>query len=116
MTQTAACSRIDDGNDATTIASTLNGLVIRDGFLPGGDPGNLGGGVLVGKADALTLTDSTVTDNKVVIYGGGIANLGTVTLTKPPCRTNSGAVRGGGIANFGTATLTNTTLSGKWIQ
>ena len=105
--------RIDDGNDATTIASTLNGLVIRDGFLPGGDPGNLGGGVLVGKADALTLTNSTVTDNKVVIYGGGIANLGTVTLTNTTLSDNSGAVRGGGIANFGTATLTNTTLSGN---
>jgi hypothetical protein len=46
-----------DGAGAGTIAATLNGLVIRDGNVASGAAG---GGIVVGRVDALTLTNATV--------------------------------------------------------
>jgi hypothetical protein len=107
---------IDDGNDATTISATLNGLVIRDGNAPGAFPAGAGGGIFVGQADALTLTNATVSGNSAGFVGGGIFGNpnSSITLTNATVSGNS-ANYGGGIFGFtgSSITLTNATLSGN---
>ena len=64
-------------NGSTDISANLNGLVIRNGNMLNG------GGILVETGDALTLTNSIVSDNtarssSIISRGGGIhGTLGT---------------------------------------
>ena len=112
-------SRVFDINDGTTstISTALNGLVIQNGNL--GYFGN-GGGIFVGAADALTLTNSTVSGNSAY-FGGGIygSTNAHITLTNSTVSGNrSGGYMytgGGGIfGSFGAAiTLYNSTVSGN---
>ena len=92
---------------AGTGNATLDGLVIRDG---GGN--GSGGGILIDVSGALTLTDSTVTDNSAG-SGGGVFNYGIATLTNVTLSGNTAAHFGGGVYNEGAATLTNVTVSGN---
>jgi predicted outer membrane repeat protein len=106
---------ISDGAD-TTIAAALNGLVIRDGNAPGLFPNGMGGGIYVGRGEALTLTSATVSGNSAGTSGGGIFGAGDVafTLTNATVSGNS-ASYGGGIfgANDVAITLINATVSGN---
>lgn len=79
-------------------------------------PGNialLGGGIH--SSGMLTLIDSTVHGNSVIVTGsgGGIANVGgTVTLSRSTIGPDNIATNGGGIfSNLNTVNLTNTTVS-----
>src|SRR5262249_11149118 len=71
---------ISDGKyAASTISATLNGLVIKGGNGYSGHANGTygGGGIYVGDADALTLTNSTVSGNSYTTHygyhgGGGI--------------------------------------------
>ena len=105
-----------DGAGAVTIAAALNGLVIRDGNPVRLFPANTGGGIFVGQADALTLTNATVSGNNSDNFGGGIyaADNAAITLTNATVSGNS-AVYGGGIFGnvFSSITLTNATVSGN---
>ena len=86
-----------------------SGVTVRHGNVDGD-----GGGILI-NGGALTLGDSTVSDNSSGA-GGGIYNAGgTLSLTDSAVSGNSvEAGSGGGIYNFGgTLTLTNSTLSGN---
>ena len=101
-----------DGAGAGTIGATLNGLVIRDGVTD-----DLGGGIHVGQADALTLSNVIVSGNSSG-GGGGIFGdeFATITLTNATVSGNSsGSSGGGGILVFtdATLTLTNATVSGN---
>jgi hypothetical protein len=103
---------IDDGNNATTITATLNGLVIRDGSEFSG------GGIFVGEADALTLTNGTVSGNSATDVGGGIFcfSLSAIVLTNATVSGNTAGNNGGGIFGGGrgsSITLTNATVSGN---
>jgi hypothetical protein len=103
---------IDDGG-ATTISATLDGLLIENGRVIGAD----GGGIRVGAADALTLTNSSVVSNRSEGpsgRGGGIfGDAGAaITLTNSTVAANRAGDEGGGIfSDGGTVTLTNSTLS-----
>src|SRR5262245_36524114 len=70
---------ISDGTNST-ISAALNGLVIQNGYV--GSFGS-GGGIFVGAADALTLTNSTVSGNSARGQGGGIygSTNAAITLT-----------------------------------
>jgi hypothetical protein len=65
----------------------------------------------------LTLTNSTVSDNRSASHGGGIFNdsSGILTLINSTVSRNGSSghnsASGGGIANLGTLTLTNSTVS-----
>ena len=78
--------------------------------------GKCGGGIYVGRADALTLTNATVSGNSAG-YGGGIVgdNDATITLTNATVSGNSAVRHGGGIfgATDAAITLTNSTVSGN---
>ena len=91
---------------------TINSATIQNGF-----SGNeYGGGLLVGSDAKLTLFNSSVTGNKATTSGGGIANVGgAVTLTNSTVSNNEATnYTGGGIENReGILTLTNSSLSGN---
>jgi hypothetical protein len=97
---------IDNGN-ATLIDVVISGLT-----LTGGDTVGQGGGIL--NRENFTLTASTVSGN-ASNSGGGIANfLGTATITDSTVSGNKVSHGGGGIANFGGAlVLTGSTVSGN---
>jgi predicted outer membrane repeat protein len=106
---TSSVFSISDGA-FSTISAALNGLIIRDGVAA------FGGGVSVGRYDALTLTHSTVSGNDA-LYGGGIFgdDDAAITLTNSTVSGNSADSDGGGIfGDVDTAiTLTNATISGN---
>ncbi len=107
---------ISDGDDLSSIAATLNGLVIRDGNAAGAVPPNAGGGIEVGIADALTLSNATVSGNAASASGGGIyGNDGSsITLTNATVSGNSTGFGGGIFGDIGSSiTLANATVSGN---
>src|SRR5262245_40186679 len=111
-------SRVFNINDFTpsTISTALNGLVITNGdphlnTLFGG-----GGGIYVGYADALTLTNSTVSDNTAV-WGGGIYGYtnSRITLSNSTVTGNYSSESGAGIRGIFNSVIkvTNSTVSGN---
>src|SRR5436309_611007 len=94
-------SRVFNINDGTpsTISAALNGLVIQNGT----GISTRGGGIYVGAADALTLTNSTVSGNSAY-QGGGIAGStgAAITLINSTVSGNSsGSIYGSGGGIFG---------------
>jgi hypothetical protein len=124
---------IDDGDDESAIAVTLEELTITGGTAEdgggilnredltlsnstvSGNSANSGGGIYNSFGDSLTLMNSTVSGNSATgsySAGGGISNEGTATLTGSTVSGNSARL-GGGISNYGTANLTGSTVSGN---
>jgi CSLREA domain-containing protein len=99
---------IDTGIDD---AATITGLTIS-----GGNTAVSGGGVA--SSATLTLTDSTITNNKASIDGGGVLQAnGTATLTNVTIQGNTATGDGGGLITNGgapaAANLTNVTVTGN---
>ena len=67
------------------------------------------GSILLNSNTSLSLTNSTVSDNRGEV--GGIFNRGTLSLTGSTVSGNSGSSLGGGIFNKGNLSLTNSTVS-----
>ncbi|MEI1375162.1 DUF4347 domain-containing protein [Nostoc sp. UHCC 0926] len=84
--------------------ASINGLKIANANDPFGS-------ILVNTNASLSLTRSTVSDNKGVV--GGIFNRGTLSLTGSTVSGNSGSSLGGGIFNKGNLSLTESTVSGN---
>jgi cadherin-like protein/VCBS repeat protein len=100
---------------ASTISATLNGLVIRDGNNT--EAGNItGGGVFVGQGDVLTLTNATVTGN-FSGNGGGIGGgvNSAITVIDSTVSDNVGLGGGGGIygGEGSNITVVESTISGN---
>ncbi len=80
----------------------ISGVTIRNGNMPSDN----GGGIY--NQGALTLNETTVTNNETDKKGGGVYNRGELTLNSTTVnnnRTNEKDGDGGGIYNDGTATL-----------
>jgi hypothetical protein len=107
---------------------TLANLTVTGGNGLTGNPTDphegRGGGVVVDEGAALTITDSTVTDNSAPRLGGGIADYGTLTLSGCTVSHNHAlGTYGGGIGVFSgapfsapfsaTLTVSGSTLSGN---
>ena len=107
-----AASRVFLIDGPGTIAATLNGLVIRDGRTSGNEAG---GGIFVGDDDALTLTNSMVSNNSSSFRGGGIYGGATITLVNSAVSGNSAHLNGGGMMgpNGATITLVDSVVSGN---
>ena len=107
---------ISDGAN-TTIAATLESLTITDGRTSGST--NSGGGINVGENDALTLIDSTVSDNTSEGRGGGVYGASgastAITVVNSTIADNYASNSGGGIAagSYAAITLVNSTVSGN---
>ncbi|MBX9256357.1 DUF4347 domain-containing protein [Desmonostoc muscorum CCALA 125] len=67
------------------------------------------GSILVNSNASLSLTNSTVSDNKGAV--GGIFNRGSLSLNNSNVSGNKGSSLGGGVFNTGTFGLTNSTVS-----
>jgi hypothetical protein len=95
-----------NGSALTILTSTIatNQGIGGFGGAYGKDVSGVGGGLYNG--GALTVSDSTLSDNTAG-YGGGISNSGTLMVSNSTLSGNSG----GGISNGGTLTVSNSTLS-----
>jgi hypothetical protein len=78
---------------------------------PHGNPDEGGGGVFT-PAD-LSLTNTTITNNTAVGWGGGFRALGAATLTNSAVSNNASSNGGGGFWVEGALTVTNSTISGN---
>ena len=109
-----------EGNDSTILRASAGGfriltvfdsgnLTLNDTEITGGNLGSnfAGGGAYVAANAALTLNNSSVSNNTAVGKGGGIYNKGTVTLNDSLVRyNNTTGDAGGGVFVTGTGTLT----------
>jgi hypothetical protein len=93
-------------NEAGTIVIARS--VISGNIESGGN--GAGGGIRNDDEGAMTITDSSISDNEAAMRGGGISNSGLLTVTKSTLSGNT-TDNGGGIYNTGAATITNSTLS-----
>jgi|GEM_PF-717161 len=75
-----------------------------------------GGGISVDAGDFLLLANSTVSGNKALYVGGGIAGQGGAELLNSTVSGNSAGFIGGGIANAGSLEIFNSTLSNNRIN
>ena len=114
----AALSSADATHRVFTITSdstvTISGMTIRHGKTGACFPACYGGGI--SNTGRLTVTDSTISDNTVGGWGGGIYNTSgsTLTLTNTTVSGNTIGGSGGGIYNDrATLNLTNSTISGN---
>jgi Domain of unknown function (DUF4347)/Bacterial Ig domain len=82
----------------------LNSLTIANG------QADDGAGVF--NSGSLTISNSTIRNNKASSLAGGIGNLGTLTLSNSTFSGNE-ATFSGGLQNQGTATISNSTFSGN---
>ena len=119
-----------DGNNAgrvfyvtsavTGTGATISSLTIEAGEVTNAD----GGGIYNDSTGTLTLSNVTITDNKIndtagQFSGGGIANAGTLTLSNATISGNTilapaaAGGSGGGISNTGSLYLSNTIVSGN---
>ena len=91
---------------------TISGVTISNGR-------GQGGGGILSQGATLTLTDSTITGNSAIDYGGtvsggGIYNGdGTLRIVHSTIAGNSATNTGGGIANFASLFVTGSTISGN---
>ena len=99
---------------------TISGLTISNGRLTGATSPNpfIAQGAGIFNSGNLTLLDSAISGNNIVVLGegGGIHNSGTLTVSGSTFNGNTiGNVQGsgGGIFNSGTLTVTNSTFSGN---
>jgi CSLREA domain-containing protein len=96
----------------------ISGVTIRNGYAspPSSPPSQVLGGGIRCWTGALTLTNSTVSDNTVAgnfSKGGGIYHNGDFALINSTVVDNTSSGSGGGISSSGELTLTNSTVSGN---
>jgi len=90
-------------------------LIIRNCTITASDCSAVGVGPVF-NSGAMTLTDSTVSENEGTgksQVGGGIHNLGWMSITNSTVSGNTEVIAGGGIYNDGTMLITNSTVSGN---
>ena len=75
--------------------------------------GNTTTGAGIWNQGTLTLTDSTVTNNRATRRMGGIRNQGTLTLAGSTVSNNAALQHAGGIFNTGTLSITGGTVTGN---
>jgi predicted outer membrane repeat protein len=103
----ASASVFTVNNPATSVA--FRRLTIRNGS------GTNGGGIYIGTACTVTVSESTIESNQATGQGGGIYAWMGGRLDVKGCliANNTSGSQGGGIYAGGAATLTNTTVAGN---
>lgn len=108
-------STLINGNGLDRVLDIYDPTEISDVTIAGGDSGaESGGGIRV--SNALTLTNSRVSDSTTSAGGGGINTTNTtarLTVIETRIYSNTAALDGGGIYNFGTTTLIGSLVSGN---
>ncbi len=90
-------------------------LSISNSTLAGNSCGDRGGAVYNKAGGTLTISNSTMSGNQTSgSTGGAIMNFGTLTLTNSTLTNNRAGNFGGGIDNGGNATLQNTIVAGNF--
>jgi hypothetical protein len=86
---------------------SLERLTLRGG----GSLSGLTGGGAISNSGTLTVTRSTITDNKTSGGGAGIFNRGTATIANSTLAHNDGLFESGALTNDGTMVITATTFA-----
>jgi CSLREA domain-containing protein len=87
-------------------------ITIADLTIENGASGDSSGGAILHNGAALALSHVKLRGNTTRV-GGGIASMGALTLDNSSISDNVAFERGGGIASTGTLTITNSTVSGN---
>ncbi len=109
---------INDGDNSRLIDVVIDGLTIADGNPNTTD--RSGGGIF--NSENLTVTSSTITNNKAGLFGGGILNnQGTVTIANSTISSNQtdekdGSAGGGIYNNRGIVEVDKTTISDNYAR
>jgi hypothetical protein len=114
LTLTGSGGATLDGQSAGVVLTVDSGKTVNATGLTisGGNGFIFGGGIA--NAGTLTLDSSVVSGNAVSFnFGAGISNTGTLTLTKTTVSGNTCGCAGGGIYNDGTLMLDQSTVSGN---
>jgi predicted outer membrane repeat protein len=91
---------------------TVSLITIQNGIADTVPCTSCGGGVYIGSAAVVTLTQTTLSENSAIENGGGIYSEGVLTLSNSTLNGNSADEHGGGIySKEGTLTVNNSTLS-----
>ncbi len=105
------------GNNAVRVftvnsgaALNLNELTVAHGIIR---DDNEGGGGMFNNHGTVTISNSTFSDNRALVYGfgGGILNYGTLTISNSIFSDNIADREGGGIENYGPLTISNSTFT-----
>lgn len=98
---------------AASTSVTMRQLAVTRGLFTASDPGAVGGGIR--NSGALTIIDSTISNNQTHLFGGGIGNEsgGNLTIRNSTISGNSNNAAGGGILNKGQLTLDSVTMTGN---
>jgi predicted outer membrane repeat protein len=105
------------GNSATSGGGIENGFIDSgpiatvSNCIFSGNSAEFGGGIFI--AQAMAVTNSSLTKNSSTRDGGGIYNEGYVSVNNSVLSENSAGRNGGGISSGSFAKLTNSTLSGN---
>ena len=104
-----------NGNGLDRVFDIYDPMQISGVTITGGDAGSEpGGGIRA--ADAVTLTNSRVSNNTTAGAGGGINTTSSsihLTVIDTRIYSNTATLDGGGIYNFGVVTLVNSLVSGN---
>ena len=109
------------GNNAVRVMSVNSGaaLLLNNLTVTGGSGGSSNGGAIA-NAGILRVQNSTISGNRVGVFGngGGISNSGTLNVVNSTVSENIAIENGngGGIYNTGTLVVTNSTVSGNGGQ
>jgi CSLREA domain-containing protein len=91
---------------STVSSATIAGVTIRNGS---DNTYAYGMGVMNRMNSQLIVRDSIIRDNSYTMYGGGVANLGSLTLLRTTVENNR-ATLGGGIYSTQSLTITDSTI------
>jgi predicted outer membrane repeat protein len=102
-------------NSVVRVTNSVSTATLKGLRITGGAWGTLGGGIS-SHADALTVTDCTVTGNTSTTNGGGIFSFAALVLNSSTVSGNGTNYRGGGILANGTLEVTNSTITDNWAE
>jgi CSLREA domain-containing protein len=106
------------GNTADTGAGGgifSNGILTVSSSTVSGNaaPAGGGGGIIATAGTTTAVTNSTISGNDSLLFGGGIGSVGTLALTNSTISGNSSQQGGGGIIGGGVETIVNSIIAGN---
>jgi len=113
FTTQSGTSTIDGEGSRGGVTVNSGATAIVERFTVQNGSSDHGGGVNLTGNSALTLNNSTISNNTAGFNGGGISSYGALTLNNSTISNNTAGGNGGGINSYGALTLNNSTISGN---
>jgi CSLREA domain-containing protein len=111
LVQVLIRNNVSTGGVGGGVNNDTSGILSVSDSTISGNQAIFGGGLF--NAGTLTITNTTVADNRSSRSGGGLVNVNLVTITRSTFSGNQAGTFGGGISNGGPMTIVNSTISGN---